>query len=309
MPYPRYVVISPVRDEAQHLERTIQSMVRQTVSPVQWIIANDGSSDGTAAIIDQWASKQSWIEPVHLPDFRHSAQPAERQGADVLARSDRGMRARKAKEIDAFFKGYERISVPDWDYLVKLDGDLSFDPDYFEKCFAEFDDDVQLGVGGGVICNLINGEVHPEAAPQFHVRGATKIYRRACWQAIGGVIRGAGWDTLDEVKANMLGWRSRSFPHLKVIHYRVTGAANGCWLNAVKNGIWSYISGYHPAYMMLRCGNCLFDKPYLVSSIGLFYGFVLGYVRRIPQIEDRKLIHYLRAQQLRRMSFRTTIWK
>jgi len=299
----RYVVVSPVRDEAQYLERTIQSMVSQTQRPAQWVLVNDGSTDGTAEIIDKWARKEPWIVAVHR------GNQERRQGDAPNGKPpSRGMRARQAKEIEAFYAGFEKVTVSDWDFLVKLDGDLGFEPGYFESCLAEFERDPKLGIGGGTIYNEINGRLELEPVPQFHVRGATKIYRRDCWDQMNGIVRGAGWDTLDEVKANMLGWATRSFP-VQVIHYRFTGAANGAWQNAVKNGIWSHICGYHPLYMMLRCGKSLFHKPYLIGSAGLLYGFVLGSVQRVPQADETRTIQYLREQQLRRMSFRTSVWK
>lgn len=304
----RYVVISPVRNEERYLEQTIQSMLQQTVRPVQWILVNDGSTDRTAEIIRVWASEQPWIVPVHS----HSGPGTSAPPADAIpseGRRTRGTRAQEAKEIEAFYEGYERSTYTDWDFLVKLDGDLSFAPDYFEKCFAEFAADPKLGIGGGVICHWINGKLQVEPTPRFHVRGATKIYRRACWDEITGVIRGAGWDTMDEVKANMLGWSTRSFTQLSVIHHRFTGSANGLWRNAVKNGMWSYISGYHPLFMILRCIRRSFERPYLLGSIGLLYGFLLGYLQRLPRISDDRTIRYLREQQLRRMLFSSTVWK
>ena len=298
------MVISPVRNEAQHLERTIQSVVQQTVRPFQWLLVNDGSTDETSAIIERYASQYPWIVPVHRNDRDRNAS-----GTGVQeSKANRGKRAREAKEIEAFYAGYERLADSDWEFLVKLDGDLSFDSDYFEKCFVEFGADPKLGIGGGVICHLVNDQLQVEPTPQFHVRGATKIYRRACWEQIGGVIRGAGWDTLDEVKANMLGWSTRTFPDLKVAHYRPTGAANGAWQNSVKVGTWSYISGYHPLYMVVRCARWALERPYLVGAAGLLYGFLLGYIRRIPRTEDQ-MVRYVRNQQMRRLSFRPTIWK
>jgi glycosyltransferase involved in cell wall biosynthesis len=285
----QYVVISPVRDEAQHLERTIESMVSQTIRPAQWVLVNDGSADETGAIIDHWASREPWIVAVHRPD-RGSREP----GNGV---------------IDAFYDGYNRITANDWEFLIKLDGDVAFDADYFAQCFAEFDADSHLGIGGGVICHPVDGQLQVEPNPRFHVRGASKIYRRPCWQDIAGLVSAPGWDTIDEVKANMLGWSTRSFANLKVIHYRFTGAAKGPWSNAVKNGLGSYVSGYHPVFILLKCVKHLFEKPYLLASAGLLYGFILGYVRRVPQIPDKSLIKYLRAQQLRRLLFCTTIWK
>jgi len=298
-----YVVISPVRNEAQHLERTIQSVIQQTVRPVRWFIVNDGSTDETPAIIERYASQYPWIVPVDRTDLDRA-----RETGAPESKGSRGRRARDAKEIEAFYAGYEKLADSDWEFLVKLDGDLSFEADYFEKCFAEFEADPRLGIGGGAICHPVKGQLEVETTPKFHVRGATKIYRRGCWEQIGGMLRGAGWDTLDEVKANMLGWSTRTFSNLKVAHHRATGSANGVWQNAVKVGAWSYISGYHPLYVLARCGRWSLEKPYIVGAVGLFYGYFNGYFRRTPRA-DKQLIRYVRSQQVRRLSFRPTIWK
>jgi poly-beta-1,6-N-acetyl-D-glucosamine synthase len=294
----RYVVISPVRNEAAHLEATIRSMVNQTIPPVQWIIVNDGSTDATAEILDRWTALHSWIVPVHL---------AGRDSAGVESKRTRGQRAFEAKEITAFHAGFTQLASKDWDYIVKLDGDLGFEPDYFERCLAAFAADPKLGIGGGVICHQLNGKLQVEPTPRFHVRGATKIYRRNCWMQIDGVINGAAWDTIDEVKANMFGWKTQTFPDLKVTHFRFTGTANGAWQNAVKIGSWSYVSGYHPLYIFVRAVKWISEKPYFVSSLGMLYGFLSAWIRRVPQI-DQTVLRYLREQQLRRLAFRSTIW-
>ncbi len=298
MTQPIYVVITPVRDEALYLEKTIQSMVQQTVRPAQWIIVDDGSTDATPDIIRRYTSIHPWIVSIRRPD----ASRGERS-------SSRGARACEAKEIQAFYAGYEKLAFADWKYLVKIDGDVSFEPDYFERCFAEFEADATLGIGGGMIWNVVGAQIQPEPTPQFHVRGATKIYKRACWDAFGGVIRGAGWDTLDEVKANMLGWRTRTFSDLKVVHHRFTGAANGRWRNSVKNGMWSYVAGYHPLFMTARCFRQLFRTPYVLGSLGLMVGYLEGYIHQIPRVPDENLIKYLRKQQVRRILLRANIWQ
>jgi poly-beta-1,6-N-acetyl-D-glucosamine synthase len=302
----RYVVVSPVRNEAEYLGRTIQSMTSQTLCPAQWVVVNDGSVDGTAEMIEQAAAEHPWIVAVHRTGGDRTAAT---QNDGRASGPGRGKRAREAKEIEAFYEGYQHLTAADWEFVVKLDGDVGFDADYFEKCLAEFAADPKLGIGGGTIYNAGKDGVRLEATPGFHVRGATKIYRRGCWEQIGGVLRGAAWDTADEVKANQLGWRTRSFSDLKVVHYRPTGAANGAWQNAVKNGVWSYIAGYHPLFMLFRCGKRLFRKPYGIGALGLLTGFALGYLRRMPQIEDRSTIRFLRQQQLRRLTLRSTVWK
>lgn len=285
----KYVVITPVRDEENHLRSTIECMLRQTVLPVEWVIVNDGSRDTTGKIIDEYARRYSWIRAVH--------------------RVDRGFRKPGGGVVEAFNAGYETLTCTDWKFLAKFDGDLSFEPDYFEKCFRRFIVRPTLGVGGGTICYLIDGEKKLERAPRFHVRGATKIYRRDCWQQIGGLWPAAGWDTIDEVKANFLGWTTRSFEDLHLVHYRVTGAADGFWQALVKYGRANYICGYHPLFMFMKCLKRVLENPPVVGSIALMYGFASGYLKGIPQVNDPEVITYLRREQVRRLLGRPSIWQ
>lgn len=285
----KYVLISPVRDEEPYLRSTIESMLAQTIQPAQWIIVNDGSTDKTGEIIDEYAAKYPWIRPVH--------------------RTNRGFRKSGGGVVEAFNDGYRELKTTDWDFIVKLDGDLSFEPDYFERCFRIFQQEPQLGVGGGVMCYIQNGQKGFEENPAFHVRGATKIYRRECWDAIGGFWPAPGWDTMDEVKASMLGWTTRSFPDLHLVHHRHTGAADGVWKNLVKNGRANYVCGYHPLFMLSKCVYRLKVRPYLLGSIALMYGFLSGYIKRIPQVDDRPTIAYLRRQQIARLFGKSTIWR
>jgi hypothetical protein len=213
--------------------------------------------------------------------------------------------------MEAFNGGYAALASDDWDFIVKLDGDLTFAPDYFESCFDRFGRDPNLGIAGGVIYNLMpdGTQQFEPGGPPFHVRGATKIYRRACWEEIGGFWPAPGWDTLDEVKANMCGWTTRSFPELHLLHHRPTGAADGRWRNLVKNGKSDYISGYHPLFMLAKCLSRLRQRPYVAGSIALAYGFVNAYMRHTPQVDDPELIRYLRRQQLARLRGAQTIWQ
>jgi poly-beta-1,6-N-acetyl-D-glucosamine synthase len=285
-----YIVVSPVRNEAEHLPGTIQSLACQTIRPALWVIVNDGSTDNTGAIADAAAQEYPWIRVVH--------------------RKDRGFRKSGGGVIEAFYDGYALIGDRPWDYLVKLDGDLSFDERYFEACMAEFEREPKLGIGGGNISNLVDGILVTEWAgdPPFHVRGATKIYRRRCWDEIGGLIREAGWDTLDEVKANMLGWRTYTFPAIRLRHHRLAGAADGNWKNWFKNGRANYVCGYHPLFLLAKCAHRAIQPPFLVAAAGLFSGFFSGYLKQVPQVDDRPVIRYLRKQQLNRMFARKSIW-
>jgi glycosyltransferase involved in cell wall biosynthesis len=285
----QYVIVTPVRDEEKYIEATIGCMCAQTMLPAEWLIVDDGSTDRTGIIADEYAAKYSWIH--------------------VLHRQNRGYRKNGGGVMEAFFDGYSRLQCKDWDFLVKLDGDLSFAPDYFEKCFGHFAQDDRLGIGGGEIRHEIDGRMKAEENPRFHVRGATKIYRRACWEAIGGLWKASGWDTIDEVKANMLGWNTYAFPELGLFHHRLTGSEEGLLRDRIKHGVACYVSGYHPLFVAASCARRLAQKPRVLGSLAIVYGFMKSYVKRPPRMSDRSYFAYIRGQQLRRLCGMQTIWR
>jgi biofilm PGA synthesis N-glycosyltransferase PgaC len=288
----RYVIVTPVRNEETYLGKTIAALVAQTIRPTEWIIVNDGSKDRTGEIAAAAAAEHPWIR--------------------VLNRADRGFRKSGGGVMESFHDGYGVLQTKDWDFLVKLDGDLTFATDYFEKCFAHFQANPKLGIGGGLVCNEIAGQIILDSKddPKFHVRGATKIYRRPCWDAIGGLIQATGWDTMDELKANMLGWKTFTFPEIQLIHHRETGGADGRWRNWFKNGRANYIVGYHPLFMLGKCLKRVFRRPYGIASLALWCGFMTGYFSRVRgRIADRDVIRYLRSEQLRALLGKKCLWK
>jgi hypothetical protein len=135
------------------------------------------------------------------------------------------------------------------------------------------------------------------------------MYRRACWDALGGLWVGPGSDTVDEVKANMLNWSTKSFMDLQIQHHRWTGAAYGRWGGIVKNGKTDYVSGYHPLFVFAKSMARLLKRPYLISGVGYIYGYFKARLERIPQVDDPELIQYLQRQQLAKLAGRETIWK
>lgn len=285
----RYVIVTPVRNESLHIERTLRSVMGQTVLPLRWVIVDDGSSDGTGEILQRHAARTGWISVVHRPD--------------------RGYRAAGGGVIEAFYAGYDLCADEQWDFIVKLDGDVSFAPDYFERCLDRFAADVRLGIGGGTVLRVERGQprIDSPGDPAFHVRGATKIYRRDCWEGIGPLVVGPGWDTIDEVKANLYGWSTRTFGDLAVVHHKPTGAADGRWRDAYKNGRANYAAGYHPLFMVAKCVKRSVRRPVLVQSIAMLAGFCSGYLQAVPQAEQ-EVVRYLRKQQIRRLLLRPGLY-
>jgi glycosyltransferase involved in cell wall biosynthesis len=288
---PCYVVITPVRDEVNYVGLTFQSMISQTIKPAEWIIVDDGSKDGTGELLDRLAIGYEWIR--------------------VIRRPDRGFRKSGGGVMEAFNEGYMQIKHKEWDFLVKLDGDLCFEPNYFESCLREFSMDPKLGIGGGNICIMRNGQPQVDSSgdPPFHVRGATKIYRKACWDQIKPLVLSPGWDTIDEVKANFFGWKTKTFQYILIIQLKPTGSGDGPFRNWFKNGLANYHTGYHPIFMVGKCLKRLAQRPLVLASLGLFCGFVSGYLRGVPRAASKEVVAYLRRQQLNRIFGRPSIYR
>lgn len=286
-----YLIITTIRNEASQFGHTIDSVVRQTLCPIRWLIVDDGSTDNTSQIITQLSAQHSWIE--------------------VIIRKDRGYRQSGVGVVTAFYDGFSRVSFLPWNYLVKLDGDVRIPANYFESLIEEFEHDSTLGICSGEVYNEEDGKLSLDSPedPSFHVRGAAKIYRRTCWEAIGGILKVNGFDCIDNVKARMLGWNTRRFPQPEVIHLRRTGQANGAWRNSFKDGIGANAIGYHPLFMFFKCIRRLLAGRSIIGVAGQLCGFIRGYYGDIPRVNDPALVRYLRRQQMNRLLGKDTIWR
>ncbi|MEZ5245291.1 MAG: glycosyltransferase family A protein [Acidimicrobiales bacterium] len=286
---PVYVVVSPARDEAEYLPYTMRSMVAQTWRPAKWVIVNDGSTDGTGEIAREFAADHDWIE--------------------VIDRRDRGSRRPGGGVVEAFSEGFALMDGIDWEFAVKLDSDLDLPEDYFERCLQRMIDEPELGIAGGMIENDIDGKLVLEEHPMFHVRGATKIYRRSCWDAIGGIHAVKGWDTLDELKAALNGYTTRSFRDIILIQRRFTGDGQGQWPNWQKNGEAAYVCGYHPAFVLAKAVRRCFIRPWVIAGAGLVVGYCKAVINRRERVDDPELLAYVREQQWRRLTGRSSAWR
>ena len=279
----RYAVITPARDEESHLEGLIASMTRQARLPVRWVVVDDGSGDRTAEMVARHLDEVPFLRLVRRPPG--------------------GARALGGRVVEAFCDGLRQIDLESVDFVVKLDADLIFEPDYFAELLARFGDDPRLGIAGGACHMERGGQVMLEKTPPDHVRGATKVYRRETFQAIGGLRPTLGWDTIDEIRAQMMGWRTKTFPHLAVIQRRQTGSVGGILRGRFRQGLTAWLLGYHPLFLALRAARvAVQEPPLLMGGIALKLGFLRAAVRGGERAATRGEIAFLRARQLRRMN-------
>jgi poly-beta-1,6-N-acetyl-D-glucosamine synthase len=278
-----YVLISPVRNEAKNITKTLESVLAQTFKPMKWVIVDDGSSDGTPDIVQECAKRHGWVELLKLSD----------RGFYDLAGGG---------EIKAFYRGFERIIGMPFDFLGKLDGDVSFGESYFESLFKEFDADPRLGIaGGGCYSYDSAGRLVLEKSHRLHVRGAARLYRRECWNDIGGVSDKLAWDAVDVYKARMLGWNTRTFNEIKMIHHVLTWTKGGLLRGRMRSGRIEYFMGTHPLYFLAKLAKEVARKPYFICCGMFAWGYLGPLLRDEERVVDDRLKAYIQREQLARL--------
>ncbi len=280
----RIVLISPVRDEEKYIEKTIQSVASQTILPVEWVIVDDGSTDGTGEILARAAAKYPWIHVVRKPD--------------------RGKRSVGPGVVEAFYYGYERLRTKEYDYIGKLDGDVEFKPQYFATLLSYFEKDPYLGAASGKPYLLEGGKLIKERMADDMVAGQINFYRRQCFEDIGGFVREVHWDGIAFHRARMKGWRTRSIddPNLIFIHQRLMGSSErGIIAGRLRWGRGQYFMGTHPLYIFAIGLYRMWEKPYIIGGLLIVVGYFLSMLQRKPRYDDPEFRKSLHAWQMARL--------
>lgn len=278
----RYVLITPARNEAEFIGQVIDSLIAQTIRPIRWVIVSDGSTDGTDEIVKRCIETESWIELVRMPERR-----------------DRHF----AAKVQCFNAGYQRLAGVTYDVIGNLDADITFEADYFEFLLEKFADDLRLGVAGTPFVEGAQSYDY-RFSSKDHVSGACQLFRRECFEEIGGYrpIKGGGIDWVAVTTARMKGWKTRTFTERVCRHHRPMGTASAGKLRAWYNlGKQDYYLGGHPLWQVFRSCLQMKSKPYVLGGLALLAGFVWGFVTRANRPIDRDLIAFHQREQMQRL--------
>jgi glycosyltransferase involved in cell wall biosynthesis len=280
---PAYVLISPARNEAAFIEKTIQSVISQTVLPLKWVIVENGCTDNTAEIVGRYVKDHPFIEIVPL------LQDKERSFAG---------------KAQAFNAGCEMVDHLDFEIIGNLDADISFDPDHFEFLLRRFQEDPKLGVAGTVFQEEGYNSATDSFEGQNHVAGQCQMFRRQCLREVGGYVphRAGGVDWIAVTTARMLGWRTRSFQEKSFFHYRRMGTAGrGRIAAAFSYGEKDYYLGGSPVWQLFRCAYRLVKPPYLIEGSALLAGYLWAWIRRRKRPVSNELMRFHRREQMTKL--------
>ena len=274
-----YILITPARNEASFIELTIKSVIEQTVLPIKWVIVSDGSTDGTDDIVKKYASEYNWIELVRMPE-----------------RAERHFEGK----VHAFNAGYARIKDIQYDIIGSLDADISFEEDYISFLLRKFVDNPHLGVGG---TPFREGTVQYDYrfSRKEHVSGACQLFRRECFESIGGYIplKEGAIDLTAVVSARMKGWKTETFTDKFCIHHRTMGTAkNNILIATFKSGYGDYRMGVHPVWQLFRSIYQMSRKPVIIAGIMLLAGYLWAMLTRVQKPVPVDFVSFRRKEQM-----------
>jgi glycosyltransferase involved in cell wall biosynthesis len=281
--FPIYVLITPARNEARFIEETLRSVVAQRVRPLKWVIVSDGSTDGTDDIVRKCTVDHPWIELVSLPE-----------------RAERSF----AAKVAAFNAGQARLAGLNYDVIGNLDGDVSFDEEYLAFLVTKFAENPRLGVAGTPYRE--DNPVHDERfkSPD-HVSGACQMFRRECFQEIGGYqpAKCGGIDLIALLAAQAQGWETKRFEERTCFHHRSVGSGDhaGVYSRLLNRGKKDYLLGSHPAFEIFRSVNQMRNSPYFLGGALMIAGYFWAMMLRMERGMPAKLIAIRRRDQMNRL--------
>ncbi|MGD0792496.1 MAG: glycosyltransferase family A protein [Terriglobales bacterium] len=276
---PRYAMVTPVYNEGKYIAAMIESVCGQTIQPAKWVIVDDGSTDNTAEIAAAYARRCPFMELIRRPKREERLPGGERAIQQALGQLD----------------------LSDYDFLARFDADLIFEPDYIEQILAEFERDPRLGIAGGGLYIEKDGHMELELEPAYHVRGAVKMYRRQCFEQIGGLATQIGWDTIDEVYAWTKGWKTRSFFQYRVSHRRPTGFGLCTSRIYFERGKAEYFSWSSPLFVLIKTAKIALGEIAPLKALRFLAGFICGYLAQERRIQDPLFVKTRRDQQRHRL--------
>ncbi len=278
-----YILITAAHNEEAYIEKTIKSVISQTVTPKKWVILSDGSTDKTDEIVLRYCKEYNWIDFVRLPEHR------ERNFA--------------AKAL-CFNAGFQRVRNMKFDIVGNIDADISFDEDFFEFLLGKFSMHTNLGVAGAPFVEQSFRSYHHSYTDFNHVSGACQLFRRGCLEELGGYlpIEEGGIDWIAVTTARMNGWLTRTFMEKTYFHHRKIGTGNNSAVVACfKHGMKDHFLGGHPLWEIIRAIHRLKSRPFIVGGIALFLGYFWAMIKRVDVKLPKELRRFHRNEQLNRL--------
>ena len=275
--YLNYILVTPAKNEEKELPKLVQSIARQTVKPMVWVIVDDGSTDDTPNIIREAQEKYDWIKSVRLDE--HPRDLGKRYAYVCNTGFDFAIE---------YCKAHGNIH---YDYIGNIDADMVLETEFFEKLIKEFKKNPKLGIVSGSVYSNIRDELVLEEDREDLPMGSPRLWRKECFEETGGYPIGYSADSISNVLAKLKGWELKRFGEIKAIQARKTSSAEGLWNGYKTHGISAYFRNYHPLFALTKGLKYSFESPYYIG-IAYLYGYFSSVLRRMDKIDNEEVREY-----------------
>lgn len=281
-----YIIITPAYNEEKYIEKTLESVIVQSVKPMKWVIVDDGSTDRTADIIKSYTSRFSWIK--------------------YTLRTREASQSYYASNVYAIFQGVASLEDEAYDYLAILDADITLPPDYYQSLGAILASDARLGIASGNCVDKIDNKIIRHLYDRRSCAKAIMVFRKTCFDQIGGFVplKYGGEDTCACFSARMFGWKTWAFHELMATHNKPlgTGPSNKVLSIRFRQGLCDWALAAPLSFVILKSvRRCIKEPPFIIGGLARMVGYLYGLFSRKKRQIPKDLASYIRREQLSRI--------
>ncbi len=280
--YPKYIIITPLKNEVKFLPEVLKCVINQTILPSLWLFVDDGSTDGSYELLTEWAKKNSWIKVLKLK-----------------GKEKREIGFHYAEVVSSGFDYLKKIWDGLYDYIGILDADIILTDDYFERLIRKFEEDKNLGIASGIVLCKVKNRIIWEKEPPEWPCGAARLWTKECFEKTGWKLARAP-DSVSTALAMNMGYKTRSFKDLPVIHLRPTWSGSGFWYGFIDIGKSRYYLGYDPIFIAFASLKYTLNYPH-IGTIPFLIGYFSDFMRYSKRTDEKLVIDFFKKRLINKM--------
>ena len=280
-----YALVTPAKNEEQNLPRLISSIASQTRRPLSWVVIDDGSQDSTAHLLQEAGKELPFLELITRP---LQENPGYDRGFHYSFLVKQG--------LDLLLEGKEEKDCPE--FVGICDADMFFRPDYFEKLMEKFGEEPRLGIASGALYSKRGNHFVRERRRINHPRGSGRLMRTSFYRESGGYKVYKAMDSVMNIKARNRGWKTLSFPELKMYQSRVSYSRRSYWHGYFEQGRMSAYLGFPLLTMLLKTARFLLLRPHYIF-LPYLQGYFYQRFKKKMTVPDEEVRKYYKEKHLR----------